>query len=166
MSRKRDIRQAVFGDPIPDFSGGFPDETDVFRVYLWHENLAGEGSSPTLVCEEVSRLLRGHWRSLGKPVQDKYAVRKKVETVVKKAKKLDNCSHILDDPDKFTPLKRANFKRVVDIEDKKCTAPNVVRVSKLNKPENCFSELNRERIATIAQMLTLPIFDSCAIAIM
>ena len=127
MSSKREIRRCLFGSAAPGFSGGFPSEAEIFCVFMWCENQASEGSSPSQVLDEVTKRLRDHWHTLGKVVQTSKAVKLKVKTVVSKAQKYDNCVHILNN-EKLIHQKKANFRRIVDIELKNRTKPGVARV--------------------------------------
>ena len=132
MAQKQEVRRCLFGSPTMGFSGGFPTEADIFRVFMWCENQSKEGSSPTSILEEVTIQLRAHWDSLGKVVQKSKDVKGRINTLVKKAKKYDNCVHLLTNPT-LVHQKKALFARVVDIELKNRTNPDVAKVRKSSK---------------------------------
>ena len=131
MASKQEIRRCLFGSPTMGFGGGFPTEADIFRVYMWCESQNNDGS-PTSILEEVTKQLREHWGSLGKVVQKAKDVKGRVNTLVTKAKKFDNCVHLLTNP-KLANQKRAKFTRVVNIELKNRTNPDVAKVRKSSK---------------------------------
>ena len=129
MAQKVEIRRSVFGTPVPNFTGGgMPTEVDIFRVFMWCEKNSENPSSPVSVLDDVTKLLREHWKTIGKVVQGFKEVKQKVSYVVKKAQKLDNCTHILTSPEKYLPTKKSLFRRVVDIELKNRTNQGVVKV--------------------------------------
>ena len=61
MASKQEIRRCLFGSPTMAFSGDFPTEADIFRVYMWCENQSDEGSSPTSIVKEVTKRLRDYY---------------------------------------------------------------------------------------------------------
>ena len=129
MAQKLEIRRSVFGRPMPNFTGGMPTEADIFRVFMWCER----NSEESKILDDVTELLREHWKKIcnGKVVQGSKAVKNKVSYVVKKAQKLDNCTHILTSPEKYVPTKKSQFRRVVDIELKSQTNQVVIKVREL-----------------------------------
>ena len=132
MASKREIRRSLFGNATPGFSGGFPTEADIFRVFMWCEtvwceNKSPEESTPSKVLDEVTKRLRKHWVSLGKVVQKTKDVKTKVKSVVLKAQKFDNCVYIVNN-EKQIREKQAKFRRIVDIELKDRTKPGVAKV--------------------------------------
>ena len=53
MAKKLSCRSLVFDKPIPDFSGGFPNESDVVRVFFWCERNAETNTSPSQILDVV-----------------------------------------------------------------------------------------------------------------
>ena len=127
MAQKQEVRRCLFGSPAMGFGGGCPTEADIFRVYMWWESQSNDGS-PTSILEEVTKQLRKHWDSLGKVVQKSKDVKGRINTLVKKAKKFDNCVHLLTNPT-LVHQKKALFARVVDIELKNRTNPDIAKVN-------------------------------------
>ena len=128
MAKKQECRSLVFDNPIPDFSGGFPNESEVVRVYFWCEKNA-TNTSPSQILDDVTIKLRQHWESLDKKVIDHKQVKEKINQLVKKvAKKVDGCTRIISDPNKETPIKKALFRKIVDIELKTQKKRNVAKV--------------------------------------
>ena len=132
MAKKQSCRSIVFDTPIPDFSGGFPNESEIVRVFFWCEKnpeTNGSGGSPSQILDAVTKRLRAHWRSLDKKVMDHKQVKEKINQLVKKvATKVDNCTRIISDPNKETPIKQAMFRKIVDIELKQTKKRNVAKV--------------------------------------
>ena len=58
MAKKLSCRSLVFDNPIPDFSGGFPNESDVVRVFFWCERNAETNTSPSQNLDVVTEKLR------------------------------------------------------------------------------------------------------------
>ena len=93
MAKKQSCRSIVFDTPIPDFSGGFPNESEVVRVYFWCEKNAKTDTSPSQILDDVTIKLRAHWESLDKKVMDHKQVKEKINQLVKKvARKVDGCT--------------------------------------------------------------------------
>ena len=114
MAKKQLCRSLVFDTPIPDFSGGFPNESEVVRVYFWFEKNAEANTSPSKILDDVTIKLRQHWESLDKKVMDHKQVKEKINQLVKKvARKVDGCTRIISDPKKETPIKQALFRKIV-----------------------------------------------------
>ena len=56
-------------------------------------------------------------------------MKEKINQLVKKvAVKVDGCTRIISDPNKETPLKKAMFRKIVDIELKEKKKRNVAKV--------------------------------------
>ena len=129
MAKKQSCRSLVFDTPIPDFSGGFPNESEVVRVYFWCEKNAKTDTSPSQILDDVTIKLRAHWESLDKKVMDHKQVKEKINQLVKKvARKVDGCTRIISDPKKETPIKQALFRKIVDIELKDQKKRKVAKV--------------------------------------
>ena len=126
-SKNQEIRTSVLGSPIPNFSGALTTEEDVARVFMWFEN-RNPSASPVKIGDDVTTSLRSHWQSLGKVLQTFKGVRRKVGRVIEKVKNLDHFTRVLEDPAKWVPIKKALFRKVVNIEQENITKPNIAKV--------------------------------------
>ena len=140
MAKKQLCRSLVFDTPIPDFSGGFPNESEVVRVYFWFEKNAEANTSPSKILDDVTIKLRQ--QSLDKKVMDHKQVKEKINQLVKKvARKVDGCTRIISDPKKETPIKQAMFRKIVDIELKDKKKRNVAKVRIIKMMSDMKTEL-------------------------
>ena len=121
------IRVIVLGSPMPNFSGESITENDVARVFMWFEN-QNRALSPGKILEGVTTLLREHVTNLGKKVQTPKQVGTKVGRVIEKVKSLDKFTRVLENPTKWVPIKKALFRKNIDIEQKSDVKPEVVKV--------------------------------------
>ena len=129
MAQKTEIRLQIFGPAVADFPDNFPNEADIYRVYMYYESRSEEDSSPTKLLRIVAEQLQKHWEKLDKVPQPTKNVIDKIRNVVKKAQKLDNCVYVLGDSKKIN-LKKAMFGRTVDIELKEKINPAAAKVSR------------------------------------
>ena len=120
------IRVIVLGSPMPNFSGESITENDVARVFMWFEN-QNRALSPGKILEGVTTLLREHVTNLGKKVQTPKQVGTKVFRVIEKVKSLDKFTRVLENPTKWVPIKKALFRKNIDIEQNG-TKPEVAKV--------------------------------------
>ena len=121
------IRVIVLGSPMPNFSGESITENDVARVFMWFEN-QNRALSPGKILEGVTTLLREHVTNLGKKVETTKQVGTKVGRVIEKVKGLDKFTRVLENPTKWVPIKKALFRKNIDIEQKSDVKPEVVKV--------------------------------------
>ena len=129
MSKTEAIRINVLGSPKPNFSGELITEKDVAQVFMWYEN-QNRSLSPGKILEDVTTLLRDHVGRQEKNVQTTKQVRTKVFRIIEKVKTLDRFTRVLENPTKWVPIKRALFRKTVDIEQKNSTKPEVAKVRK------------------------------------
>ena len=120
------IRVIVLGSPMPNFSGESITENDVARVFMWFEN-QNRALSPGKILEGVTTLLRDHVKDLGKKVQTPKQVGTKVTRVIEKVRSLDKFTRVLENPTKWVPIKKALFRKNIDIEQNG-TKPEVAKV--------------------------------------
>ena len=121
------IREIVLDSPMPNFSGELITEKDVARVFMWYEN-QNRALSPGKILEGVTTLLREHVTNLGKKVQTPKQVGTKVFRVIEKVKSLDKFTRVLENPTKWVPIKKALFRKNIDIEQNSDTKPDVAKV--------------------------------------
>ena len=123
------IREIVLDSPMPNFSGELITEKDVARVFMWYEN-QNRALSPGKILEGVTTLLREHVTNLGKKVQTPKQVGTKVFRVIEKVKSLDKFTRVLENPTKWVPIKKALFRKTVDIVQENSEKPEVAKVRK------------------------------------
>ena len=132
MSKNEAIRINVLGSPKPNFSGELITEKDVAQVFMWYEN-QNRSFSPGKILEDVTTLLRDHVGRQEKNVQTTKQVRTKVFRIIEKVKSLDKFTRVLENPTKWVPIKKALFRKTVDIEQKNSTKPEVAKVRKFRQ---------------------------------
>ena len=132
MSKTEAIRINVLGSPKPNFSGELITEKDVAQVFMWYEN-QNPSFSPGKILEDVTTLLRDHVGRQEKNVQTTKQVRTKVFRIIEKVKSLDKFTRVLENPTKWVPIKKALFRKTVDIEQKNSTKPEVAKVRKFRQ---------------------------------
>ena len=120
------IRVIVLGSPMPNFSGESITENDVARVFMWFES-QNRALTPGKILEGVTTLLREHMKNIGKKVETPKQVGTKVGRVIEKVKSLDKFTRVLENPTKWVPIKKALFRKNIDIEQND-TKPEVAKV--------------------------------------
>ena len=130
MSKTEAIRIIVLGNPKPNFSGESGElitEKDVAQVFMWYEN-QNRSFSPGKILESVTTLLREHVERQEKSVLTQKQVRTKVFRIIEKVKSLDRFTRVLENPTKWVPIKKALFRKTIDIEQKSNEKPEVAKV--------------------------------------